>query len=260
MRFIPTFVKALASASVLSSVALPAAGRALVQHHEPRALLDVCAAIDLNAIVNLLPLGIDLGAIAGLDICLCLSALPLSITADVHLQALVNLLGLADVNALLNLLINTGPGSKHCKYPPGATPICQTNDPCGFQCPFPLKKEGDQCVCAPPYSECNGKCGLFPKGCGSSSVPRSKRDLKMLLSARGGPTTLEEALATCKTGESVCGSNAKPGWECINTQKNLESCGGCAVPNPFESAAPGVDCATIRDVSSVQCTRAPARC
>ncbi|KAF8314179.1 hypothetical protein DL93DRAFT_2040149, partial [Clavulina sp. PMI_390] len=45
-------------------------------------------------------------------------------------------------------------------------------------------------------------------------------------------------------------------YECLDTQINLESCGGCVVPyDDFEDEAGGVDCTSLPGVADVECAR-----
>lgn len=85
------------SSSTLS--AAPASPVALRQHHEARELLDVCANIDADVLPPLLKL----------DICLCLSALPLALETNIQLSSLVKLLGLDVVTKLLTDLVRRRP-------------------------------------------------------------------------------------------------------------------------------------------------------
>ncbi|KAK0495645.1 hypothetical protein EDD18DRAFT_1054072, partial [Armillaria luteobubalina] len=106
--------------------------------------------------------------------------------------------------------------------------VCNNRNPCHWDCDSPYIQRGDQCVCPPPKTECNGQCGVFPPPV----------------------TTLMEAQATCKIGQSVCGVPSPKGkydYECMNTSSASDSCGGCTVPHPFDSAQPphGIDCNTI---------------
>ncbi len=75
------------------------------QHHERRNLLDVCAYIDTDQILGGDILGIPLRDLAGLKICLCLSALPLGLEVDVQLQVLRNKYGEALIDAVLDILV-----------------------------------------------------------------------------------------------------------------------------------------------------------
>ncbi|KAK0444221.1 uncharacterized protein EV420DRAFT_1007803 [Desarmillaria tabescens] len=253
MRFTPTLV-ASSLLTVLFSTAFAASpslikshktSRTLAQrqyHRQPRDLLDICLSLDADVllkgdILSLLPLDI----FTGLNLCLCLQDLDIFLDTNVA----VNLLG-PDVKSLLETrlraLINTG--GEHCDtLPAHSHRVCNNHNPCHWKCDSPYVQEGDQCVCPPPKTECNGKCGVFIRGCGSA-VPRSHKRRHAQI------TTLTEAQATCQTGETVCGvpnPKGKYDYECVPTACALDSCGGCTFPHPFGSAqsSQGVDCNTI---------------
>ncbi|KAI9631641.1 hypothetical protein KEM48_014550 [Puccinia striiformis f. sp. tritici PST-130] len=60
------------------------------------------------------------------------------------------------------------------------------------------------------------------------------------------------AIGHCPTGLDACpisSFNTSPGYECVNTQEELEHCGGCS------STGDGVDCNTITGVESAGCSR-----
>ncbi|KAH9451835.1 hypothetical protein MJO29_013529 [Puccinia striiformis f. sp. tritici] len=60
------------------------------------------------------------------------------------------------------------------------------------------------------------------------------------------------AIGHCPTGLDACpisSFNTSPGYECVNTQEELEHCGGCS------STGDGVDCNTISGVESAGCSR-----
>ncbi|KAI0270428.1 hypothetical protein BC834DRAFT_818875 [Gloeopeniophorella convolvens] len=232
MRFTRHILSALAG---ISAVTLPVVnalnvGRSLHQHVEHRALLDICVSLDADVLANAGPLDIPITAFLGLDLCLCLSALPLAITTDLRLAALANIFGKDALNAVLVALINTVPERQHCSYPPHSKSLCQVGNPCGFDCDAPWKPSGSQCVCPPPYSVCNGVCGSFPHGCGSAAPqPPYKR-----LNARAGSIrTFQEALTTCGQGERICGVyHGSAAFECLNTDTTLDSC-AYALYNPL---------------------------
>lgn len=84
----------------------PASGIvALRQHHVARGDTDTCVYLDANisGLIGLLGLPLDLGSL--LDLCLCISGIPDLLSVDVTLQALVDLLGLAAVEADITLLV-----------------------------------------------------------------------------------------------------------------------------------------------------------
>ncbi|OSX62115.1 hypothetical protein POSPLADRAFT_1143561 [Postia placenta MAD-698-R-SB12] len=200
---------------------------ALHQRHAPRALLDVCAYIDLDVLEDLgIDLGIPLGAILDLDVCLCLSLFPLVLETDVQLAALIPLLGINKLTEILTLAINEAPGSQHCTCPDNSEPHCTKDDPCGWHCKPPYVKKDGQCVCPAPYTECNGKCGSahrFPLrcwGCGSS-VPRA-----LAADPHTAVASLADAQLTCKSYETVCGvyGGSSRSFECLDVDTALESC------------------------------------
>lgn len=76
------------------------------QHQERRALLDVCAYIGVDLGLGLDLLGIPLGELLDLNICLCLSALPLTLDANAQVKVLGDKYGLDLVNAVLRILVS----------------------------------------------------------------------------------------------------------------------------------------------------------
>jgi hypothetical protein len=78
------------------------------QYLQSRApLLDVCASLSVHAIAgNSEILGIPLGEILGLDLCLCLSALPLKLGLSAQLDALINKYGGPLINAVVEILVS----------------------------------------------------------------------------------------------------------------------------------------------------------
>ncbi|KZT70584.1 hypothetical protein DAEQUDRAFT_725111 [Daedalea quercina L-15889] len=247
--------------------------RALKQHHVLRSSEDTCghltgSSLQLAAIDIDLELTADvLGIILDLDICICISLLPLQVDIGLGLDALVPLLGLGDLNALLEAALNIGPidgtHCSHCTYPPHATaaPSCGSEISCGWNCQPPYVKQGDQCVCPAPWTECNGVCGSFPKGCGSSTPWKRDALGKRAHISSGVALTLADAQATCGRDETVCGvyGGSPRGFECLNVNTTLESCGGCTIPSPFltltggTAAATGIDCSAIPGISRVAC-------
>ncbi|KAI0700331.1 hypothetical protein BC835DRAFT_1502679 [Cytidiella melzeri] len=214
-------------------------------------LLDVCASINTDTILgNSEILGIPLKDLLGLDLCLCLSAFPLKLGLSLQLDALINKYGAPLINAVLELLIDLSSNKQSCSYPEFSTPICSSTDPCGFTCNAPYTKVGDQCACEAPYTLCNGQCISAPGGvCSSASVQRRAHRDNMYQNAR----------SECRAHEEVCGvyDGSAYDYDCVDTKKNMESCGGCVIPNPFlssSSSSPvGVDCGSIAHVDSVSC-------
>jgi len=189
----------------------------------------------------------ELTAAAGVNVCLCLSLVPAFIQADVVAQAAVRVLGEAAVTATLNALINTVPDHQTCVYSAHAHALCVPSDPCAFECTdgYSIAFSGSNpiCTCPAPSTECNGQCGYFPGGCASAVAVPARRSVG--------------ASPKCVGGE-VCGvrKGKGKGWECVNTRSDLESCGGCTTPSPFDSGVwkAGVDCSVIANVEDVSCS------
>ncbi|PPQ69711.1 hypothetical protein CVT25_012974 [Psilocybe cyanescens] len=231
------------------------------QYRVPRDLLDVCINVNANLLADasqLLGLSSLLGALnlgADIKLCLCLKDLDLYLDTKDQLSALIGLLGKDTVGALITALINTSKDAKQCTFPQHAHHTCNTSDPCHYACDPPYVNEGGQCVCASPNISCNGVCGEFPQGC-SSAVPRS------LTKKSKAITTLAQAQAYCKSGETVCGISGREStllYECVDTSSTKDSCGGCMAPHPFFEAEPvrvasGKDCSTIANTKSTSCS------
>jgi hypothetical protein len=198
--------------------------------------IDICANVDADLFAEL-----GLGAILGvgtLDVCLCLDAVAAFVASNSVCQTAANLLGSAVIIAEVEVLIEIASDSTSCEFPANCQSVCSSSNPCGFQCTNGFTQVGNDCVCVAPNVVCNGIC---TSSCGSSGY--RKRDM----------TVLE---AVCLPGHSVCGVWSDYGmgksWECIDTFRNLESCGGCVTPlmgNP----STGRDCTSIPGVASVEC-------
>ncbi|KAH9475177.1 Protein priA [Psilocybe cubensis] len=73
-----------------------------------------------------------------------------------------------------------------------------------------------------------------------------------------GKRSLSEASGKllCPIGHSACQiiDRGAELWECVDTQKDLESCGGCMIQSSYLfSKKDGVDCTAIPGVSDVSC-------
>ncbi|KJA21789.1 hypothetical protein HYPSUDRAFT_202698 [Hypholoma sublateritium FD-334 SS-4] len=218
------------------------------QHRIARDLLDVCinANVDLAANASqLLGLGSLLGDLnlgTNVQLCLCLKDLNVYLDTNDDVQALVGLLGKNAVSTIITALINTSPDARQCTFPSNAHHTCNNSDPCHYECDTNYVQNGNTCVCAPPNISCNGVCGGFPQGCGSS-VPSLKRAESI--------STLSQAQSRCKPHETVCGVPGQVGtlaFECVDVQTTEDSCGGCVVPHSFTEASAqslGKDCTNV---------------
>jgi len=239
MRFFTSLVVAVAAASHVYARALSTL--------EERSFTDICAQVDATLEVSIL--GIIQVGVGLLEICTCISLLPtvLSASVDATVLAGINLVGIATVEADVTALINSAHGKKSCFFPDHAVSICSAANPCDFSCsdgfvPSPPTFPTD-CICPPPSIVCNGVCGKFGSVCPSA---KPKRELEARSSGH------------CSHGFTACGVDSWSGmrdseaWECVDTESDIESCGGCAIPlNPF--APRGTDCTTIPGVSDVSC-------
>lgn len=93
MRFFQPTILALAATSVTAnSLTL-----------KPRAFIDVCANVNANLAVNVPIIGTVV--VGHLNLCLCVSALPVFITTNLVAIAGVTLVGVGPVNAILVALV-----------------------------------------------------------------------------------------------------------------------------------------------------------
>ncbi|VDB92624.1 unnamed protein product [Peniophora sp. CBMAI 1063] len=249
--------------SLLTALGLPLLVAASRTRYHPLttrgSLLDTCLTISLSAIVDKLDvvgllgiLNLDLGA----DICICLSTLTVDISANAELKALEDLVGANVLASVLIDLLDKDPGCQQCTYPTGAVSSCTASNPCAFNCTPPYVKSGNSCVCGGTL--CNGVCGTFPHGC-PSAAPYGKRNTHLPHEARiAGVTSYSQAKRTCEAHESVCGvyGGRSLGYECLDTARDLENCGGCTIPHPFVEhgrTANGTDCTALPEVLDVSC-------
>ncbi|KAH9170202.1 hypothetical protein EDB89DRAFT_1853721 [Lactarius sanguifluus] len=164
-----------------------------------------------------------------IDVCLCLSALPLFLKTNVVALLAVTIAGEPVVTDILtNLILGKAPES-HCNYPEHSVPACLDGNPCRFKCTDGFKSfppsNPTTCVCNAPKVVCNGK-----RWVGSGSC-----------------TEMGHGWAAC----GVFGGGARA-WECVDTARDLESCGGCVLPlTPYSPI--GQDCTAIPGVADVAC-------
>ncbi|KAJ6491581.1 hypothetical protein DFH09DRAFT_369792 [Mycena vulgaris] len=203
--------------------------------------VDVCGEVEAALKVKVLGISITIGIIKE---CLCISTIPQYILGNALTIGAIALAGKAEVIAQLTTMVNECGGRTQCHYPLHSVPLCKSGSPCFFTCKdgysaYPSGAYPTQCVCAAPYTECNGKCGTY-HGCPSTYL--AKRDIR--------------SSQRCHMGLTACGvpGRGANSWECIDTQSDLESCGGCSYSDLFSgSEATGKDCTAIRGVSDVSC-------
>ncbi|KAJ7750421.1 hypothetical protein DFH07DRAFT_775117 [Mycena maculata] len=239
MRFASTLIVSSLVALILPLVSAihpvphsPSRNLGRLQHHEKRDLIDVCVSIP--------SLTADLLSLLGLNIqlCLCLKDLNLYLDTldDVDLRGIAN----TTIQALVG---EQGDSAKCAPLPPHAHRECTYGNPCAFQCDSGYTLQGGQCV----------------SNSGPSAIPRS-------LKPRAAPiTTLKDAQEHCKTlkGDrtTVCGVQDAKGpfdFECVNTETEFDSCGGCVTPHPFTSEftlPTGRDCGRITNALNAKCEK-----
>lgn len=113
----------------------------------------------------------------------------------------------------------------NCTYPANSEPVCSGTIACPYTC-----KSG--------YKACGSTCITTSSTCASGS---SKRELRK--ECAGG-------WEVCHTGLATFGNHGN-GWEYVDTQNDMESCGGCH--QPMEGFKKGRDCTAILGANSVSC-------
>jgi len=227
---------------LLSFVAHATASRDVFQArqaHVKKGLVDICASVDIGGDVSI---GGQNLLLAKIEICLCLSLLPDFLSNHPVARQVVDKCGQDDARDYFTNVIQGQKGKQECHFPNNAVSACSTDCPCDFTCQSGYSRYPDtnptDCVCNPPYSECNGVCGHFPRGCSSQGMSSRRRDQ-----------------STCPAGKTMCGvPNGGKGHDCVDTKTDRESCGGCTVPSPFgNNGASGKNCKTIPNVDKVLC-------
>ncbi|KAH9015103.1 hypothetical protein EDB84DRAFT_1277418 [Lactarius hengduanensis] len=180
-----------------------------------------------------------------IDVCLCLSALPLFLETNIVALLAVDIAGEQVVSDILaNLILGKAPES-HCSYPEHGVPVCVDGNPCRFRCidgfaPFPPSNP-TMCICSVPNVICNGKC-VAPGACPTSNALPKRRWV-----GSGSCKEMGRGWDAC----GVFGGGARA-WECVDTAHDLESCGGCVLPlTPYSPV--GQDCTAIPGVADVAC-------
>ncbi|KAI0290225.1 hypothetical protein BC826DRAFT_1106580 [Russula brevipes] len=211
-----------------------------------RQLLDVCANIKTDLAVPDL-LGV-LKAVGVVDVCLCLSALPLFLQTNVVAILAVTVAGQDVTSRILADLITGAAPSAKCQYPDHSTPACIDGNPCAFTCTdgFTAFPQGNpsECRCKLPSIVCNGKC-VARGSCPTAGAINKKKKRSWVGS--GSCLDMGPEWAAC----GVFGGGARA-WECVNTERDLESCGGCMVPLNAYSRL-GTDCTALPGVADVAC-------
>jgi len=203
-----------------------------------KGLVDTCAALDVDVHVNLGRTDLLAGHI---NICLCISVLHNFLDSHPVAKKVINGVGRDKACDYFTDLVNNQDSKRECHYPAHAVPFCNIKSPCDFTCDKGYTSSPSTnptaCVCNPPSIVSNGVCGTSPRGA-ASQVPTRKR-----------------YYPTCETGKTMCGvPNGGKGYDCVDINTNVESCGGCVVASPFgNNVADGKNCKTIPNVDEAVC-------
>ncbi|KAJ9098752.1 hypothetical protein QFC21_004400 [Naganishia friedmannii] len=102
---------------------------------------------------------------------------------------------------------------------------------------------------------CSYKCSFGSCGSGTSLICLEKGQI-----CQSGVPVSPHPTSPCPTGRTQCFTAKKSKrnlYECIDTQSDLESCGGCIFPDPAakDTTSQGVDCSAISNVKDVSCEK-----
>ncbi|KAK7689360.1 hypothetical protein QCA50_007151 [Cerrena zonata] len=210
---------------------------------------DICANLDLDLT---LPTVIRDGKavnVGHLSVSLCVSLVAEFVRTNSVCQLAAVLITEEQVIQIITTIIKQHQSSTTCNLPEHGHSSCQKDNLCNYDCQHgyqPYTTPGDSkpssCYCPAPMSECNGQCGNFPNGCGSATPKRR--------------STRRAAPPSCPRGATICGVAGNPtGWECIEVEKDKESCGACMIPPPFgvHTEQIGTNCKDIPNVDAVDC-------
>ncbi|KZT51304.1 hypothetical protein CALCODRAFT_144586 [Calocera cornea HHB12733] len=173
-----------------------------------------------------------------INACLCLSGILNFEQTNIVAQAAIAVSDEPTTTAALTALVNAH-GSV-CVYPANASPQCLSSDPCSFSCTngFTLSEDGTDCVCELPKTVAGGQCVM-------QSTMRKR--------------SFGTGMSGCSRRERACGVPGQPdAWECVDTSRALDSCGGCLFSPPEMLLSPhgwmfGQDCTDIPHVLAVEC-------
>ncbi|WWC87987.1 uncharacterized protein L201_002889 [Kwoniella dendrophila CBS 6074] len=205
--------------------------------------------LDLTGLVCSLT-GAQINVDVSTGICLCLAAGVITPDSLAQIQGLVDIGGtnidlLLDtvggitgytVDSLVNALVGDATGlltvsTTECQYPAGSTP--NSCDACTFDCPEGQQVCGNQCIAA------DDTC--------ASGIPGRKRSTNL------------NSNFLCPNGQTACAlptsrffSNTD-GFECVDIENDVESCGGCTFASLSENQQQGQDCTALSNVIDVTC-------
>ncbi|KAI5455094.1 hypothetical protein NCC49_002365 [Naganishia albida] len=217
---------------------------------EKRALLagQLCATIPVTV-----PGNIVTGTITLINsLCLCIQGgvlTPQSIVAlNTNIPLSVNLALAIPIyitnTGVINAAITAGQTRLNaiaptCNYPTNAVPACSTY-------PGAVNLAGTSCyfTCSATTKNCGQFCIPLTQNCVSGIPARRALAPQSDLCPSGLTACYLGNLASLKAGRAVS-------WECVDTTKDIESCGGCQFPQDTEME--GQDCTEMDGVDEVTC-------
>ncbi|WWC66267.1 uncharacterized protein I206_100168 [Kwoniella pini CBS 10737] len=118
-------------------------------------------------------------------------------------------------------------------------------------------------TCCLPNStlDSNGQCKLIPNCSSTEILCNNQCYSKSTYTCPSGlPIQLNSKRSeNCPIGLSKCsiGSSGSGLWECIDTQNDIESCGGCMYPEPTYNnplaVSNGIDCTSLKGTNGISC-------
>ncbi|KAI0815378.1 hypothetical protein BC629DRAFT_865281 [Irpex lacteus] len=231
---------------------------------------DVCASITGSKLLSVtVQPGLPPVGIGYFSACLCESDIPAFETTNVVAMAAVAAAGVAETTRALTALIVAN--GQTCTYPENAIPqACSASNLCGFTCGngfsaavtisstgIPSTKP-NACICPTGKVVCNGLCveasavGACPSSTPTVTLtPARKRELEER-KVKGKCDKRGMGWQTCGVWGSGSEEKGDKAWECVDTQRDVESCGGCMIPFGHNLAT-GIDCTAIPGVVDVSC-------
>ncbi|KAJ7101298.1 hypothetical protein B0H15DRAFT_408269 [Mycena belliarum] len=124
-----------------------------------------------------------------------------------------------------------------CTHPKHSHPSCSRRNLCGYTCDRGYHDCGN--------NSCKRVCSAAPTGYISHPDKRDENYWG------------HRAQRSCAAGWTACGvpGGTSREWECLNTQTDLESCGGCpsGTVSSLTASASGKDCTAIPHIADVAC-------
>ncbi|CAK5270731.1 unnamed protein product [Mycena citricolor] len=142
------------------------------------------------------------------------------------------------IKGALTQMVHNAESRSDCDRPDFSAPSCSRDNVCGYKCHDGYKDCGDSCA----------------RACSTARLGRKRRSVPTEAKPDYWGARVQR---TCEQGWQACGVPGadRRAWECVDVQRDLESCGGCAsgISSSLTGQSTGVDCTTIPHVSDVSC-------